>query len=156
AKMTLTDATTQLTHNPAPATPRCLTCLLNNSVTSYVLTYSFSFTHTARAPRGRPYLFPFSALPEGLREQPAEVQRGHVLLRELEGLLIGHAALLQRAVEARDRGPELRGCVLAVDRIREAVQERGQLLREDREDLFHLLWVHAPLFPCHFLHLFVP
>src|SRR5205823_11379837 len=93
--------------------------------------------------RGSPSLLAVTTLPNGLRDHPAEVQGGHVLLRQLEGLLVRHAAPLQGLVEIRHRGPEPRGCVLSVDRVREAVQERGHLLREHLEHLFHFARFHS-------------
>src|SRR2546428_9068572 len=91
---------------------------------------------------------------DSFRNDPAQIQRRHVLLGELERLLVRHPALLQGRVEVRDRLPELRGCVLSVDRIREAVQEPGHLLRTNGEDLLHILRLHlASLFPA-FRHSF--
>src|SRR3972149_6537345 len=110
----------------------------------------------AAGPRGPPSLVAFAVLPDGLRDHPAEVEGGHVLLRQLEGLLVRHAAPLQGLVEVRHSGPELRGRVLAVDRVREAVQERWDLLREDLEHLLHFPRLHSVLFLTHSVHLPCP
>src|SRR5205823_14040150 len=74
----------------------------------------------------------------------------------LEGLLVRHAAPLQGLVEIRHRGPEPRGCVLSVDRVREAVQERGHLLREHLEHLFHFARFHSVFLLTHSVHLLCP
>src|SRR5881628_269804 len=49
-------------------------------------------------------------------------------------------------ISPRPCGPELRGRVLTVDRIREAVQQRGDLLRESLEELFHFVCIHHSVF----------
>src|SRR5881409_208220 len=105
-----------------------------------------------RRPAGRrgrePSVIAFAAVAHGLRNDPAQIQGGHVLLRELERLLVRHPALLQGRIEVRDRLPEFRGCVFPVDRIRQAVQEGGHLLLKDGEDLLYVLRLHlVSLFP---------
>src|SRR2546421_707203 len=84
----------------------------------------------------------------GCPEHLPQGARVVVALRKTGRLLSRHPALLQGRVEVRDRLPELRRCVLSVDRIREAVQERGHLLRKNGEDLLHVLRLHlVSLFP---------
>src|SRR2546425_8996092 len=61
----------------------------------------------AGGPRGPTSALAFAALPDGVRDHPADVEGGHVLLRQPEGLLVRHPALLQGLVEVRDRGAEL-------------------------------------------------
>src|SRR3989454_8561096 len=97
-------------------------------------------------PRGPTSVLAFVALPDGVRDHAADVEGGHVLLRQPEGLLVRHPALLQGLVEVRHCGPELRGRVLTVDRVREAVQQRGDLLRESLEELFHFVCIHHSVF----------
>src|SRR5437899_11011429 len=104
-------------------------------------------------PRGPTSVLAFVALSDGVRDHPADVEGGHVLLRQSEGLLVRHAALLERLVDVRHCGPELRGRVLTVDRVREAVQQRGDLLRESLEELFHFVCIHhSVFFLTHFVH----
>src|SRR5213593_4730813 len=112
---------------------------------------------SAGGPRGPTSVLAFVPLPDGVRDHPADVEGGHVLLRQSEGLLVRHTALLQGLVEVRHRGPELRGRVLAVDRVREAVQERGDFLRKGLEELLHFVCVHhSVFFLAHFVHLPCP
>src|SRR2546427_7109285 len=107
----------------------------------------------AGGPRGPTSVLAFAALPDGVRDHPADVEGGHVLFRQPEGLLVRHPALFQGLVEVRDRGAELRGRVFAVDRVREAVQQRGDLLRESLEEFLHFICVHhSVFFLTHFLH----
>src|SRR5207249_12273938 len=78
---------------------------------------------------------------DGALDDFPKVQGGHVLLREPERLVVRHPAVLEGAVEVRDRLPILLRGRLPVEDVREAVQEGGDLLREETQEFLYLFRV---------------
>src|SRR3990172_7955475 len=92
-----------------------------------------------------------ASAPERVPDHSPQVHSGHVLFRQLVRPLVRHPAVLQGLVEARHRLPVLHGLLLPVQHVREAVQERGDLLRDHSEDFLHFVRVR-PVFLLAFLH----